>query len=50
MVAFLRGVTEEQQPGAGGVSPLERVAAVAVVVGFTWYAEKAFKALIRALS
>jgi hypothetical protein len=47
---FAVGVTEDSPPGAGGIRPLGRVVAIAVVVGFTWYAEKAFKALMDALS
>jgi hypothetical protein len=42
--------TEDQPADAVGVSPLGRVGAIAVVVIFTWYAEKAFKALMDAVS
>jgi hypothetical protein len=43
-------VTEEQPPNAGGIGPLERFGAVVVVVALTWWVERAFKALIEALS
>jgi hypothetical protein len=45
-----RGVvaqTPEQPPVAERVGPIGRAFAVAVVVGFTWLAEAAFKALLK---
>jgi hypothetical protein len=39
--------TPDQTPVAERVGPIGRAVAVAVVVGFTWLAEAAFKALLK---
>jgi hypothetical protein len=43
-------VTEERPPNAGGIGPLKRLGVIVVVVVFTWWVERGFKALIAALS
>ena len=50
MVGLFPDVTEEQPPNAGEVGRLGRAAAVVVVVAFTWWVERGFKAVIEALS